>query len=575
MAGNKGAVAIRMEYANTSICLVTAHLAAGFANYEERNQDYKTISHGLRFQRNRTIEDHDTIIWLGDFNYRIGMSNERTRALVKTGDLDTLYANDQLNLQMVHGRTFPFYNEGRITFLPTYKYDLGTDEYDSSDKARIPAWCDRVLTKGHNLRQINYETAPLKFSDHRPVWANFQCTITVIDEKHKDEISEQLYRQRRSVVGDSTANTHAEDTDDEDLLGYESIEPGLPPASSDRRKWWLDNGQPARSQIKGPPGPEYTHNAARPANPFSQSSEPDWVKVDRPTPPPSRTMSMRERSAAREASEGLARRPTQAARKLPPAWEGPNSAGTHNASNTPLAQPALQPARRAMAPPPKPATSSSSPASAHPAPHLKQTLRKAAPPLVPRKPALLRSESGAPGQKQTQDHERYRDEPSPPPPAAQPPPKRTGTGISHMQVGTPSSVAANSVPYPPPPRRSATASQQQQQSSGSGGGVNRSGSVASTRSTASIGHGYASGPPPTANRAAVHRVPVGAKAGGGGQQESGDEAPPLPARVGQVGREVSGTGARSASPAASLGSLMDDDEESDRAVKGWAALRPT
>jgi endonuclease/exonuclease/phosphatase family metal-dependent hydrolase len=90
MAGNKGAVAIRMEYANTSICLVTAHLAAGFANYEERNQDYRTISHGLRFQRN-------TIIWLGDFNYRIGMANEKTRQLVKMGDLEKLYENDQVS----------------------------------------------------------------------------------------------------------------------------------------------------------------------------------------------------------------------------------------------------------------------------------------------------------------------------------------------------------------------------------------------------------------------------------------------------------------------------------------------
>lgn len=61
MAGNKGAVAIRMDYANTHICFVTAHLAAGFANYDERNKDYATISHGLRFQRNRGIDDHGMI----------------------------------------------------------------------------------------------------------------------------------------------------------------------------------------------------------------------------------------------------------------------------------------------------------------------------------------------------------------------------------------------------------------------------------------------------------------------------------------------------------------------------------
>jgi len=96
VAGNKGAVAIRMDFANTSMCFVTAHLAAGFANYEERNRDYRTISHGLRFQRNRSIEDHETIIWLGDFNYRIGLGDERVRKLIRMGDLDTLYQNDQV-----------------------------------------------------------------------------------------------------------------------------------------------------------------------------------------------------------------------------------------------------------------------------------------------------------------------------------------------------------------------------------------------------------------------------------------------------------------------------------------------
>jgi hypothetical protein len=58
MAGNKGAVSIRLDYANTPICFVTAHLAAGFANYEERNRDYATIDQGLWFQRNRGIADH-------------------------------------------------------------------------------------------------------------------------------------------------------------------------------------------------------------------------------------------------------------------------------------------------------------------------------------------------------------------------------------------------------------------------------------------------------------------------------------------------------------------------------------
>lgn len=72
------------------------------------------------------------VIWLGDFNYRIGLANETARALVKRRDLQTLYENDQLNLQMVAGLAFPFYSEARITFMPTYRFDVGSDTYDSS-----------------------------------------------------------------------------------------------------------------------------------------------------------------------------------------------------------------------------------------------------------------------------------------------------------------------------------------------------------------------------------------------------------------------------------------------------------
>jgi hypothetical protein len=90
----------------------------------------------------------DTVIWMGDFNYRIGLSHERAMDLVQRQDLEKLYENDQvcehsciasintyilqLNLQMVAGLAFPYYSEARITFMPTYKFDIGTDRYDTS-----------------------------------------------------------------------------------------------------------------------------------------------------------------------------------------------------------------------------------------------------------------------------------------------------------------------------------------------------------------------------------------------------------------------------------------------------------
>ncbi|KAK3113471.1 Inositol-1,4,5-trisphosphate 5-phosphatase 1 [Teratosphaeriaceae sp. CCFEE 6253] len=431
MAGNKGAVAIRMDYADQSICLVTAHLAAGFANYEERNQDYRTISTGLRFNRKRSIEDHDMVIWFGDFNYRIGIENERARTLIKKGDVGTLYENDQLNLQMVHGRTFPFYTERTPNFMPTYKYNLGTDEYDSSEKARIPAWCDRIVTRGDNLRQLHYDTAPLRFSDHRPVYGYFQCTINVTDQGQKDQISGELYAKRRIKVGNHTALQHGEvESDDESILGYDSVEPGLPPASSDKRKWWLDNGMPARSTVK-PPGNGYMPNPGRLPNPFTPSSEPDWVKVDRPSAPPSRSASVAStasRAAPRlGAGEGMPR-------KVPPPVTPRDVA--------PLPQKPVRPTATPDEPPQ---------GSVDGRTHLKQTLRKPAPPPKPAKPTLLRSESSH----STASVGSTRSVPPPPEPRrvlSKPPNMPPDAQHTGFRTSTDGQIVRSPPPQPPPPR---------------------------------------------------------------------------------------------------------------------------
>lgn len=61
MSGNKGAVGVRLEYYDTSFCFLTAHLAAGHANVEERNADYRTIVNGLYFLRGKTIASHESV----------------------------------------------------------------------------------------------------------------------------------------------------------------------------------------------------------------------------------------------------------------------------------------------------------------------------------------------------------------------------------------------------------------------------------------------------------------------------------------------------------------------------------
>ena len=61
--------------------------------------------------------------------------------------LDSLLPHDQLKRFIKQRKIFhEGWREGPITFLPTYKYDVGTITlFDSSEKRRPPSWCDRVL----------------------------------------------------------------------------------------------------------------------------------------------------------------------------------------------------------------------------------------------------------------------------------------------------------------------------------------------------------------------------------------------------------------------------------------------
>lgn len=44
-------------------------------------------------------------------------------------------------------QVFRGFIEGKLDFAPTYKYDLFSEDYDTSEKCRTPAWTDRVLWK--------------------------------------------------------------------------------------------------------------------------------------------------------------------------------------------------------------------------------------------------------------------------------------------------------------------------------------------------------------------------------------------------------------------------------------------
>lgn len=131
-------------------------------------------------------EAFDRVVWAGDLNYRVNVSRRVADQLLAMGMHEVLVNNEQLTLERAgSGRscTLAGYQEGPLNFRPTYKFDSGTDAYDTSPKQRVPAWTDRVLYAGgtgggagagggFDLRAYR-SVMELRTSDHRPVLASF------------------------------------------------------------------------------------------------------------------------------------------------------------------------------------------------------------------------------------------------------------------------------------------------------------------------------------------------------------------------------------------------------------------
>ena len=61
-------------------------------------------------------------------------------AAIEKGEYTTLWANDQLLKQKVENASFGLkdFKELPLTFAPTFKYDRGSLQYDTSEKMRVP-----------------------------------------------------------------------------------------------------------------------------------------------------------------------------------------------------------------------------------------------------------------------------------------------------------------------------------------------------------------------------------------------------------------------------------------------------
>ncbi|XP_074746042.1 inositol polyphosphate 5-phosphatase K isoform X3 [Strix uralensis] len=193
--GNKGGVTVRMSLYGHTVCFMNCHLPAHMENTEQRLDDFEKILE-MQFEGENipSTLDHDVLFCFGDLNFRIAdYGIHFVRESINNKRYNLLWEKDQLNMAKKKEPFLQEFIEGPLQFKPTYKFDLYSDVYDTSEKKRKPAWTDRILWRVKNLCQhaskedkfteeeqtisvtLNNYISHMSYgiSDHKPVTGTF------------------------------------------------------------------------------------------------------------------------------------------------------------------------------------------------------------------------------------------------------------------------------------------------------------------------------------------------------------------------------------------------------------------
>ncbi|XP_054988348.1 phosphatidylinositol polyphosphate 5-phosphatase type IV [Sorex araneus] len=192
----KGALGVSFTFFGTSFLFITSHFTSGDGKVSERLLDYSKTVQGLSLPRNvpntspyrsdaaDVTTRFDGVFWFGDFNFRLSGGRAAVDAVLRQElgpDVQALLQRDQLSREMRRGSIFKGFREADIHFLPSYKFDIGKDSYDSSAKQRTPSYTDRVLYRSRHADDIcalHYACCRgVRTSDHRPVYGLFRVKV--------------------------------------------------------------------------------------------------------------------------------------------------------------------------------------------------------------------------------------------------------------------------------------------------------------------------------------------------------------------------------------------------------------
>ncbi|KAI3511418.1 hypothetical protein L1887_18571 [Cichorium endivia] len=164
------------------------------------------------------LAEADMVIFCGDFNYRLfGITYDEARDFVSQRSFDWLREKDQLRAEMKAGKVFHGMREALIRFPPTYKFERGKPGlggYDSGEKKRIPAWCDRILYRDNRSSPTSecslacpvvasiwlYEACmDVIESDHKPVRCKFKVQIAHVDRSVRRQEFGKIFKSNEKI----------------------------------------------------------------------------------------------------------------------------------------------------------------------------------------------------------------------------------------------------------------------------------------------------------------------------------------------------------------------------------------
>ncbi|KAJ3589452.1 hypothetical protein NHX12_010297 [Muraenolepis orangiensis] len=185
--GNKGGVSVRFSFYGHMLCFLNCHLAAHMNQALQR------------------VDEFEVVFWFGDLNFRIADHGLHfLRSSINGDRFNLLWQKDQLMMMKKKEAFLQEFDEGPLSFKPSYKFDRNGDTYDTSGKKRKPAWTDRILWRikpqtpppeddddsVSTLRDDGQEEYPIQVhqdiytsdmsygvSDHKPVIASFRLEL--------------------------------------------------------------------------------------------------------------------------------------------------------------------------------------------------------------------------------------------------------------------------------------------------------------------------------------------------------------------------------------------------------------